>query len=739
MNMARLVLLLFLLVAGNSIADNTSDAYPSNSPNCRMFPPDAPALLPMPQVIKWQKEARTLNTVSIICPPVNNSIKGIPAQIPFIKENLTQFLTQHEVPVTTGQGAYIIRFKLVPALPGTMTERIKDSKLQEEAYQLDASSRGTLITATSTKGLFYGLQTLKQLIIRRDGKTSIALCQISDWPEFIIRGFMNDVGRNFMSIPLILKELDSMAALKMNVYQFHVTENEAWRLESKLFPQLNDPKHFTRKPGKFYTQKEFKQLVEYCRLRNIQLIPEMDMPGHCACFRKALGISHMNDPKATDALVKLIGELCSLVPADKMPYIHIGTDEARGKEEQVDDAALKQYFNTVEQNGRKPLRWHSGLSPKGYNGAIQQLWTERQLRNCWPTPNGEYIDSLETYLNHLDPQQLGMTLFFRRPCPFPQSKGLGFILCSWPDLPIEDERNQVLQTPVYSGMAFISEPLWRNPFGKYEGDPMTDDLLQYTNNLPPQGDPLLLKFAEYENRVLATRDRFFKDKEFNYVRQANIPWKIIGPFPHGGNTEKQFPIEEDVLKKGRMAESYSIDGKEYKCLPEVLTGATMIFKHYCDNAGRFNGGRPGAKVDMNGTYYAMTWIYSPKAQDVPFWISGHTWATSDWRNGPVSVPGKWFHSNSKFWVNGKEIAPPKWAKPHNGGSPVDENYHFRAPTMIPLKKGWNPVLIKSPGSASTRRWMFTFVPVQVNPSTPGCNVKEFPGLKFSVSPSGPKN
>ena len=81
-----------------------------------------------------------------------------------------------------------------------------------------------------------------------------------------------------------------MAQLKLNVYHYHFTENPGWRLESKIYPELNAPENYTRMPGKFYTQKEFKQLVEYCRLRNILLIPEMDMPVHSQMFRKALNV-----------------------------------------------------------------------------------------------------------------------------------------------------------------------------------------------------------------------------------------------------------------------------------------------------------------------------------------------------------------------------------------------------------------------------------------------------------------
>lgn len=707
-------------------AADTPSAYPASGGNYALFPNERPPLVPLPQQVGWKDEARVLTAVRVVAPDPAST--EYPEQMALIRSELAAFLKTHEVAVSE-QAPYSIEFRIVDSL----SDVIDDPLFAAEAYVIEAGERAMIIRATGTKGLYYGFQTLRQLMLRRGGVTTVALCRVVDWPDFRVRGFMNDVGRNFMPLELIRQEIDAMAGLKLNVYQFHCTDYDGWRLESKIYPQLNEAKHFTRMPGKYYTQQEFVELVEYCRLRNIQLIPEMDMPGHCACFRRAMGIREMKDPKATEALVALIREMCSLVPAGKMPYVHIGTDEARGAEEQVDEGIIKQYFDAVESCGRKPVRWQPGLSPKGYNGAVQQLWSGRQARHAWPTDGAEYIDSLETYLNHLDPFEAAMTLYFRRPCPFGNATGLGMILCSWPDLPIDDPRNQVLQTPVYAGMAFVSEPLWNNPHPKLKGDPMKDDYMVYFSNLPAQGDPLLAKFSEYENRVLAIRDRFFVDREFNYVRQAHIPWRLIGPFPHEGRTETAFPPEE-IVKTGRPSPSYEYGGKTWNWKPEVHTGATVLFKHYCDFPTLFNGGAMGSFPDKNKTWYAMTWIHSPKNQDVPFWISGHTWATSDWRNGPVSVPGKWFHADPQFWVNGKRIEPPKWEKPHNNGVMTDENYHFRKPTIIRLKQGWNPVLVKSPNNNSTRRWMFTFVPVLVNPKTPGCNVKEFPGLTFSVGP-----
>lgn len=715
--------LLFLTGAQTPGAD-TSPSFPADGANYRLFPVDKPPLVPKPRQVTWAGRAIPVESARIVSPAPSQT--SYPEQMAFIRGELTSFLKSHQVQVGK-EGAFEIQF-----VKGDVKAETDKPKLQEEAYSLRVTPKGAVITARGTRGFFYGMKTLEQLLLRRNGKTTVAECSMVDWPDLEVRGFTNDVGRNYMPLTLIAKELDSMAQLKFNVYHFHFTEYPGWRLESKLYPELNDPKHFTRMPGKFYTQKEFKQLVEYCRLRNILLIPEMDMPGHSECFRKALNVK-MSDEKATKALEELIKEMCSLAPKEKMPIIHIGTDEAHGKDEQVNDAILKRYFNAVESCGRTPMRWHPGLSPKGYNGAIQHLWTGRQNRQAWPTNGAKYIDSLETYLNHMDPFETAMTLYFRRPCPFRNADGMGMLLCSWPDLEITDPRNQVLQTPVYPGMGFAAEAMWNHPLGKETGDPNQDEYIKYFSNLPVQGDALLKGFTDYENRVLAIRDRFFKDKEFNYVRQANISWKLLGPIPNDGKTAQEFGPEQDA-RAGAVKASYDINGKNYAWSGDDYTGATVIFKHYCDFPTLFNGGKMGAFPYRNHTYYAMTYIYSPKAQTVPFWVSGHTWATSDWRHGPVSVPGKWFHADPMFFVNGREIEPPKWARPGNNGVMVDENYHFRAPTMIPLNKGWNRVLVKSPNNASTRRWMFTFVPVLVDPKTPGCNVKEFPGLRFSTKP-----
>ncbi len=705
-------------------------AYPSDGANYQKFAVQQPPLLPLPQSCQWADASVKLDKVCLFLPE-NATDKD---KIKFIQSQLAKYLKAHKVAaVAQGTaGAFPMKFELGSIV---LPAEAKEPWQRKEAYTLSVSAKGARIKAEDEKGLYYGLQTLMQLIIHRQNQTSIAACQITDWPDYEVRGFMNDVGRNFMPIEYIMDEIESMAQLKYNVYHFHFTENYGWRLESKIYPELNLPENQSRWPGKNYSQEEFKALVKACALRNIQLIPEMDMPGHTAAFRKALGLKNMENEKATKALEELIAEMAALVPAKEMPYIHIGTDEVKAHE-RVSAATIKRYYDAVEKAGRQVIRWQHGLAtPKGVNRPIEQIWTGRQLRRSHPTKGARYIDSHETYLNHLDPFEQAATFYYRRPCPYKHAHGMGVILCAWPDLPMTDSRDHMRQTPIFGSLAFASESLWNNPHPSFEGDIYKDPHLVYFSNLPSQQSELLKGFAAYEDRVLAFRDRFMRNKEFAYVRQANVPWKIIGPFPHDGQVETVFPPEEELLKGKKASASYDYKGENYTWHPEHYTGHTIAFKHYCDYPTTFNGGGWGYP-HRNHTYYALQYIYSPKAQTVPFWIGAQTWATSDRRNGPSGTKGEWLYTKAQFYVNGKAIDPPNWKNP-NGKMEhyVDENYHYRKPTPVKLKKGWNQILVKNPSLPKLRRWMFTFAPIDWAGGQLGQNVKEAAGLRFSVDPS----
>ncbi len=727
--------LLFSLSLGLSLccaAPSTSPQFPADGENYARFKVAQPPLLPMPQDVTWSNKAVKLSSVQLKI----GSMKGRNLeQMKLIHQELSNYLNNHHVAVGA-KGSYPIQFQLDPSKsPQGATEDWQ----QAEAYSIKADAKGCLITASSSKGFFYAMKTLQQLIMRREGATSIALCHITDWPDLQVRGFMNDVGRNFLPLDLIKLELDAMAALKFNVYHFHLTDHYGWRLGSKKYPALNKAENHSRSQGQYYTQEEFKELVEYCRLRNITIIPELDMPGHSDAFRKAIGVKMMSEPKATEALVALIKELGELASVEDMPTIHIGTDEVRNNAERVNNATLNAYYKAVEDTGRKAIHWSPGLcTPEYRDKAIEQMWIGVERASARPRKGGEYIDSQDSYVNHADPFECGPLYYFRRPCPYKDAKALGFILCSWPDLEITDPRNHLRQTAVFPAMAFVSQAIWNNPHPELTTTYQKDEYLKYFGNIPAKGTELHKAFAAYEDRVLAIRDRFFKDKEFPYVRQAHVSWKIIGPFPHGGDVEKTFPVEE-ILEGKQPQDSYTVDGKEYKWLADEATGHTVLFKDFRGNPTLFSP--DFHKNPNNTTYYALQYIYSPKDQNVHFWIGAQHWPSSD-RNagGPPSVKGEWHLSKPRFYLNGKAIPAPDWkSRSTSGFFPLtDENYFYREPTELKLKKGWNQVLIKSPCKANPRRWMFTFAPIKPTSKEFGIGIREFPGLKFATSPEDAK-
>ena len=136
---------------------------------------------------------------------------------------------------------------------------------KEEAYKLQITETQINVISISRTGIYRALQTLKQLITSNEKNNYLPTCEITDWPAFRIRGFMHDVGRTYISLKELKKEIELLSRFKINVFHWHLTENQAWRLESKLYPELNSPQNMTRMPGKYYTLQEAKELVKFCK------------------------------------------------------------------------------------------------------------------------------------------------------------------------------------------------------------------------------------------------------------------------------------------------------------------------------------------------------------------------------------------------------------------------------------------------------------------------------------------
>jgi hypothetical protein len=553
------------------------------------------------------------------------------------------------------------------------------------AYQLRITPQKIELQAADSQGLLYGSETIRQLA----DNGSLPCCTINDWPAFPIRGFMLDTGRNYQTPALIKEQIEIMARYKYNAFHFHFTDNPGWRLESKIHPQVTAATSMSRQPGKFYTQAEFVDLLDFCKQRGIMMIPEMDIPGHSEALRKALGINSMNAPESRKIVKELLTELASLAPAADMPYIHIGTDEVRHAAEKVDGTYVAEMSAHVRSLGRKVIGWHKGLNDPKDQEKITQLWARTP-----PLTKNPFLDSRSTYINHMDPHEAVFTFLHRASCnvPFGNDRALGGVLCSWPDIRIENERDQITHNAIYPAMLAYAESVWTGVKSNH-GE-------RYTANLPAVGTAEFAHCVAFEKRLISQKQRFFTNENFPVYPQTQLRWKIIGPFPDNDDLTTIFPVEQSIQQ------SYQFDGKNYTWLPDTFGAATLYYTHFF--------GFGGLVKESHGTCYALTNIWSPDARTIKAFIGFHHSSRSDRRGNEQATPGEWHNSLPWIKINGEKIAPPAWKitdKKDNEIPFTDEDYQMRPPHEIALKQGWNQVLLKVPKHSKGWKWSSTFLPI----------------------------
>ncbi|MGB4816553.1 MAG: family 20 glycosylhydrolase [Ferruginibacter sp.] len=550
------------------------------------------------------------------------------------------------------------------------------SKMANEAYILKISEKKILLTAKTTHGIFYGIQTLRQLM--RDG-VMIDACEITDQPAFAWRGYMIDVGRNYMSIPLLKQQIDVMAMYKLNIFHFHATEDIAWRLAIKQYPQLTAPETMLRHKGMYYTQAEIKELIAYCKERHITFVPEIDMPGHSAAFKRAMKVD-MQSNSGMKYLKNILKEICSTYD---VPYIHIGADEVKITNKNF----IPEFTAYIESLGKKVIGWQPGGNFT--NSTIRQLWMDD---NAHHTSNNQVqlIDSRHLYLNHMDPLEAVTSIFNRKIGDKENGDAatLGGTICMWPDRAVAKEEDVLRMNPVYPGMMAFAERIWRG--GGQSG---------WIANID-DGDRK--SFTEFENRLLDNKKLYFSNKIFNYAKQSNIVWKLYGPYNNNGDLAKQFIPETKNLNETNT--------KIYK----EQTGGTIVLRHWW--APLIKGAIDNPKAST--TWYATTQIWADEDGVKNFWIGFNNISRSPSTDSPPA--DGWDDKSSAVWVNGILIEPPHWLRAGQKGNSeiplLDEGYEYRSPTKIFLKKGWNEILIKAPiGSFKGRdwqnpvKWKFTFV------------------------------
>lgn len=555
---------------------------------------------------------------------------------------------------------------------------------ENEAYILSVKKDIIEIKATTEQGVYWAIQTLRQLTVERGNKIYIEGCEIIDYPAFRIRGFLQDVGRSYFSIDELKKEIAILSQYKINVFHWHLTEDLGWRLESKIFPMLNDSVNFGRLKGKFYTLNEVKELVDFCKKHNVLLIPEIDMPGHSLAFRKTF--RHDMQSKEGMAILKLLmDEVCETFD---VPYIHIGTDEVQF----TNPDFVSEMVSYIRNKGNKVISWNPGWNYKPGEIDMTQLWSYRgKAQEGIPA-----IDSRYHYINHFDAFGDIVALYFSRILNVEQGSAdhAGSIVGMWHDRNIEGEEEILIQNNFYPAMLTLAERAWLGGGSEYFDKNGTI--------LPNENSAEFKLFQNFESRMLWHKEHNFKGYPFAYVKQTNMKWRITDAFPNDGNLQRSFSPEMNIEP------FYMYQGNRYETKDAI--GAGVYLRHVW-----------GATIpsfykspEPNHTTYAYTYVYSDKAQTVGLWFTSQDYSRSEKDLPPRQ--GKWDYKESKIWINGHEINPPIWQSTHTALSNeillTNENFQVRSPISINLKKGWNKVLIKLPvGQFSTKevrlvKWMF---------------------------------
>ena len=277
---------------------------------------------------------------------------------------------------------------------------------EDESYQLTVTESGAQLTAPTTLGALHGLQTFLQLVSITPSGFAVSAVTIKDQPRFPWRGTLIDVSRHFIPLDVLKRNLDGLAAVKMNVLHWHLSDDQGFRAESKVFPKLTG----VGSDGQFYTQAEIRDLISYAHDRGIRVVPEFDMPGHSRSWvigypELASGPGPFSleqgdpilDPTREETykfLEKFIAEMAKLFPD---PYFHIGGDEVDGKQWDANpkiqefihshgmknNQDLQAYFNQrlekiLAKNHKIMVGWDEILHPDLPKNIVVQSWRGQQ-------------------------------------------------------------------------------------------------------------------------------------------------------------------------------------------------------------------------------------------------------------------------------------------------------------------------------------------------------------------------
>jgi hexosaminidase len=442
-------------------------------------------LMPVPRSVAWVQGRLALDTgfsVATTGPADARLDRAIGRMLARLEARVA--LPLHR---TIGRGVPA-RLVVTAASPGMPVQ----GTAEDESYALMVTAAGATLRAATTIGAIRGLETLLQLAESDRGGFYLPAVAIEDAPRFPWRGLLVDAGRHFMPPDVIRRTLDGMAAVKLNVLHWHLSEDQGFRVESRRYPRL----HRLGSDGLFYTQQQIRDIVTYARDRGIRVVPEFDMPGHSASWfvgypqysagpgpyqivREFGVFDPVFDPTREEVYRFLDGFIAEMALLFPDAYWHVGGDEVNGRQWAVnpriqafmrshrfaDANALQTWFNQrlqriLARHGKRMVGWDEILVPGLPTNAVIQSWrgTEYLARAAKQGYSG--LLSAGYYLDHqssaefhyaVDPLPVATDLALAE-----QARVLGGEACMW----AEHVDSETVDSRVWPRLAAVAERLW---------------------------------------------------------------------------------------------------------------------------------------------------------------------------------------------------------------------------------------------------------------------------------------
>jgi hexosaminidase len=454
------------------------------APGARAQDARAHDLMPAPAQIEWQPGQLAIDA-RFTTASIGTSDPRIDAALARARRRLE---ARAGVTLTAKPGGPRATLVVEAAGPGLAVQAMGE----DESYVLVVGPRQARITAANPLGVLHGLETFLQLVRSEGGRTAVPAVKVTDRPRFPWRGLMLDPCRRWEPVEFVKRTLDGMAAVKLNVMHWHLSEDQGFRIESKAYPKL----HQMGSDGNFYTQDQVRDVIAYARERGIRVYPEFDLPGHATSWLvghpelatlpgpykliREWGIfDNVVDPSREEVytfLDRFFGEMAALFPD---AYMHIGGDEVTPRQwnasaqvqdfmyrQGLNDAhALQAYFNKrvnelFARHGKRMVGWDEILDPALPKSIVIQSWRGAQaladaarLGYDGILSNGYYLDLMFPASAHYlaDPIPPDSTL-----TPDERRHVLGGEACMWSEF----VSPETIDSRVWPRLAAIAERLW---------------------------------------------------------------------------------------------------------------------------------------------------------------------------------------------------------------------------------------------------------------------------------------